>query len=223
MLSLHEFKTPFRHWISNEFFSEGVLRGVQRECLRAADVPQLWEVADKETSKKYTSTRYEDIGVNTKRIFDVLFGKAFVNDLRGLSGISDLESGNVTTQKAGYVSCIKNGGFLKTHVDFNKTRKGNYRRLNLLLYLNDDWHSMYGGCLELCSRPLAEAPCVIEKIIEPTFNKVVIFETSEISWHGHPIPVNHPEEIPRLCLAAYYYSKHPGELNVKQYHNTIYA
>jgi len=91
--------------------------------------------------------------------------------------------------------CIPRGGFLKTHVDFNHLN-GYTRRLNLLLYLSPGWDRSWGGELRLCDR-----------VIEPLFNRCVVFETSEKSWHGHPEPLTCPEGESRNSIALYYYTK----------------
>ena len=105
---------------------------------------------------------------------------------------------------------ISKGGFLNVHVDFNKHPMGVWRRANLLIYLNRDW--TWGGDLELWDD-------VKQVQIAPVFNRAVIFETSENSWHGHPIPLDCPEDQVRKSIAIYYYSV-KGE-NVET-HSTVY-
>jgi Rps23 Pro-64 3,4-dihydroxylase Tpa1-like proline 4-hydroxylase len=53
---------------------------------------------------------------------------------------------------------------LRVHADFNKHRIYDLdRRINLLLYLNDDWHDEYGGHLELWDRQADGLPeaCIL--------------------------------------------------------------
>lgn len=101
---------------------------------------------------------------------------------------------------------IGTDGFLNNHVDYNWHPAGVYRRLNLLLYLND-WKSGDGGELEINGQK-----------IEPLFNRCVVFETTEDSWHGHPNPWKGLET--RKSLAIYYYS---GEGEAVKPHSTIYV
>ena len=42
--------------------------------------------------------------------------------------------------------------------------------------------------------------------ILPIFNRMAIFSTTEISWHGHPDPLTCPPERSRKSLALYYYT-----------------
>jgi hypothetical protein len=107
--------------------------------------------------------------------------------------------------------CIPQGGFLNMHVDFNKHPKGWHRRVNMLIYLNEDWKPEWGGQLQLgCDNPI---------MIDPVWNRCVIFETTEDSWHGHPEPLKCPTDRQRRSLALYFYTKEPPPTAA---HSTIY-
>ncbi len=95
------------------------------------------------------------------------------------------------------------GGFLKIHSDTNFHPNFNLdRRLNWLIYLNKNWKEEYGGNLELWNKDMSK--CV--QNIKPIFNRAVIFSTDDQSYHGHPDPLNCPEDMERKSLAFYYYS-----------------
>jgi hypothetical protein len=76
------------------------------------------------------------------------------------------------------------------------------RRMNVLIYLNKNWKSEYGGALEMWNRDMSRRVCSIE----PKFNRCVIFNTDARSYHGHPDPLRTPEGITRKSLALYYYT-----------------
>lgn len=59
--------------------------------------------------------------------------------------------------------------------------------------------------------------------IAPVFNRCAMFETNEISFHGHPKPLNTPEEINRKSIAVYYYTKNRDAKDIAKEHNTIYV
>jgi Rps23 Pro-64 3,4-dihydroxylase Tpa1-like proline 4-hydroxylase len=112
---------------------------------------------------------------------------------------------------------IVRGGMLEVHADFNiHPRTSLERRLNLLVYLNQDWPEEYGGALELWPT-LSSGP---EATIAPLFNRCVVFSTTSSSFHGHPHPLTCPEDRTRKSLALYYYS-HPSE-TARPMHNTIF-
>lgn len=95
------------------------------------------------------------------------------------------------------------GGRLDVHVDFNylEDRKL-HRRLNLLLYLNDPWPEEWGGQFQLWDKEVKRC----EATFDPIFNRCVIFETNEISFHG-VVPVAPDARFPRRSFATYYYTK----------------
>ncbi len=79
-------------------------------------------------------------------------------------------------------------------------RLGLYRRLNLILYLNQDWQHGDGGELEL-TRPsqISEA-----RIVKPLLNRAILFQTDDNSVHGFTTPVR--EGTSRRSIAVYYYT-----------------
>jgi glycosyltransferase involved in cell wall biosynthesis len=99
---------------------------------------------------------------------------------------------------------IDSGGKLSVHADFmlnDVTR--NFRRINLLIYLNENWETEWGGSLQLWSDDMSQ----MVREIEPIFNRAVIFNTGEKTYHGHPHPLNTPEGISRYSIALYYYTE----------------
>lgn len=114
---------------------------------------------------------------------------------------------------------ILRNGFLDVHVDFNfHPTKKIHRRLNLLLYLNKGWQEEWGGCLELWD--MAGKQKVHE--VYPLFNRAMLFETSEVSYHGHPTPLNCPPDVARKSLAVYYYTEEADKERTTVEHNTLY-
>jgi hypothetical protein len=79
------------------------------------------------------------------------------------------------------------------------------RRLNLLIYVTPDWDERWGGKLGLWSQKQGEnKPDQLVKSITPIFNRAVIFDTTQNSWHGLPEPIICPEGICRNSIAVYY-------------------
>jgi Rps23 Pro-64 3,4-dihydroxylase Tpa1-like proline 4-hydroxylase len=95
------------------------------------------------------------------------------------------------------------GGILSPHTDFHYHRTLNlYRRINVLVYLNDGWSHQDGGCLSLCDKQGE-----VVKTVLPDWGKVVIFRTDDRSVHGFPVPV--AEGKWRRSVALYYYTAAP--------------
>jgi hypothetical protein len=114
---------------------------------------------------------------------------------------------------------IVRGGKLGVHVDFNKHPHTKLdRRLNLLIYLNRDWEEEHGGHFELWDTEGKE----FRKRVLPVFNRCVVFSTTEVSYHGHPHPLQCPEGQSRKSLAMYYYSNGRPASEVAARHSTVF-
>jgi hypothetical protein len=111
------------------------------------------------------------------------------------------------------------GGLLRVHADFNKHRFYDLdRRINLLLYLNEDWQEEYGGHLELWDKDLTAC----QKRILPIAKRCVIFSTGSDTWHGHPHPLTCPPGRARRSIALYYYTNGRPEAETKPKHKTLW-
>jgi hypothetical protein len=95
------------------------------------------------------------------------------------------------------------GGVLSPHTDFHYYRGLNlYRRINVLVYLNDGWSQQAGGCLSFY-----DAQHRAVKAVVPEWGRVVIFRTDYQSIHGFSAPV--AEGKWRRSVALYYYAAAP--------------
>jgi hypothetical protein len=109
-------------------------------------------------------------------------------------------------------------GRLDVHVDFNTiTDRQLHRRLNILVYLNKNWNPQWGGNLELWDKDMKT--CV--QSFSPDFNRCVVFETNEISYHG-VTAVKCPQDCERRSFAAYYYTEEPPPHWTGKSHGTIF-
>ena len=116
------------------------------------------------------------------------------------------------------------GQGLDPHVDFNYhpgTRW--HRRLNLIVYLNPEWQDAWGGSLELHSDP--RAPDDRVSLVTPLYNRCVIFETTETSWHGFSRIALPPErrDLSRRSVALYFYTRERPAEELADTHSTIYV
>lgn len=139
----------------------------------------------------------------------------FLEELTGINGlIPDPYFGG------GGLHQIVRGGYLKVHADFNWHPLLRLdRRLNMLIYLNRDWRPEYGGALELWDSEMSKK----EVSILPTFNRTVIFATTDTSFHGHPQPLTCPPGMTRKSLSLYYYTNGRPESERKAPHDTVFV
>jgi hypothetical protein len=116
------------------------------------------------------------------------------------------------------------GQDLDPHVDFNRHPLEDWhRRLNLIVYLNPEWDVAWGGALELHSDPRSAEDRV--RSITPAFNRCVIFETTEWSWHGFTRIALPPERagLTRKSVALYFYTRQRPPEELAPAHSTIYV
>lgn len=137
--------------------------------------------------------------------------------LSEISGIDDLLWDDTYAGAGMHMTAFS--GRLDVHVDFNRLAEKNwYRRLNLLLFLNERWEDDWGGRLELWDENVARCA----QSLEPRFNRLVMFETSETSFHG-VTPVRCPPDVARKSFALYYYSDvPPAGVSPDKLHTTVF-
>lgn len=110
----------------------------------------------------------------------------------------------------------KRGGKLNTHLDYSVHPKlGLQRKLNIIIYMNPNWKKEWGGSLGLWSNESSERPGDLICSIWSKFNRAVIFDTTQNSWHGLPEPIRCPEGEARQSLAAYFLCEAPDDVDTR--------
>ena len=97
-------------------------------------------------------------------------------------------------------------GRLAVHLDYSIHPKLDLqRKLNLILYLEEDYDPAWGGSLQFWSHDeKKKKPKDKVREVEPIFNRAVLFDTSQNSWHGFPDPITCPIGKMRKSIAVYY-------------------
>lgn len=199
--------SPFPHVILDSFLEPSFAANVSSEieCLVGNGPPDStsgW-LARVHNSGYAGSNKYELKPTRAcgpaAELISYLNSSTFLALLEAMTGMEDLTP-DPTFEGAGIHSSGE-GGRLGLHTDFlNHPSLPLRRRLNLLLYLTQDWSPSWGGVLELRREPKEDGV-----MIEPKFNRALIFETSETSWHGHPKPLTPDAGRRRNSIALYYY------------------
>jgi len=208
--------SPFPHVVIDNFLPEALLEEVLKEFPNPKQID--WQTFQTPAEKKLASRHEQQMGDATRLLLYSLNSSTFITFLEILTGIDGVLPD--PHFEGGGLHQIERGGFLKMHVDFNHHKKLRLdRRLNFLLYLNQDWKEEYGGHLELWDTNMTQC----QKKILPLFNRCVVFSTTDFSYHGHPEPLTCPEDRTRKSLALYYYTNgRPAEEVTGKPHTTIF-
>lgn len=166
--------------------------------------------------RKYHISDEDRLGPVTQRLLYELKSARFLQVLSALTGIEDLIPDALNHGGGIHMNC--RGAMLKIHADFNRHPNWHLdRRLNLLLYLNEDWQASFGGDLELWDRDMVAC----RERIAPVAGRCVIFSTSSTSFHGHPDPIACPDDVTRKSIALYYYTNIPRDA-AGEVHSTLW-
>ena len=213
---------PFRHIVIDDFLRDEF----------CADLLDAFPAFDRQgalaehgaVGLKSVREHLPELGPPYAALDQLVSSDPFLRLIGHITGIDDLR----------YDPCYFGGGThenlhgqdLSPHIDFNyhpKTRQ--HRRLNLLLYLNREWHSEWGGCIDFHADPHLPPEQDQVTSILPLFNRCVIFETNEYSWHGFTeiqLPENRREES-RKSVALYYYTDERPARETAGRHSTVYV
>ena len=206
---------PFPHIVEDGLFHAEMLDAVAHEF--ASMERGNWHQSNAARERKWSMEDSRQLGPFTLALIAQLNSGVFINILEALTGIEGLVAD--PHLRGGGLHEIQPGGLLGVHADFNvHPRLKLYRRLNLLVYLNRDWDERWGGALELWDREGRHSV----RSIAPLFNRTVLFDTTNFSYHGHPHPLACPPDRARRSVALYYYTQEcPTEQDTTP-HGTIF-
>lgn len=193
---------PFPHIVMDDVFDADVLH---RVCAEFPD-SSGHECFHREQEKLKFQFRPDQCdSLAARMLFAELNSRAFLGFLSEMTGIEGLIP-DPYHAGAGLHE-IKRGGHLSIHADFPEHELMKVdRRLNLLIYLNEDWEESYGGALELWDRGMKG----MRRSVLPVFGRAVLFNTDRDTFHGHPDPLNCPAGRSRRSIATYYYTARPA-------------
>jgi hypothetical protein len=209
----YQTRQPFPHVVIDDFLPAPVLDRILAE----------WPAASKkefDRNQERLKSEYDPDGLSTpfaRSLFYAFNSAPFIAFLEGLTGITGLIPDPYFL--GGGFHETKAGGHLSIHADFNLYRPLRLRRrINVLVYLNKEWDPAYGGSLELWSRDMKSC----QASIAPLFNRCVIFNTEDDSYHGHPDPLVTPAGKTRRSLALYYYTASDAIFDEHRAHTTSF-
>lgn len=192
--------TPVRHVVLDGFLEPSLARGLVQEFPAIDAMPRS---RDYLFGRKHEDPGLGDAGPNAATLREVVLSRPFA---RWISDVVQEELFVDPTFHGGGFHQGGDGSYLDMHVDFNMhpSQPTWLRRVNILVYLNEDWDPDWDGALIL-----TDDPNVPKTTIAPLFNRCVIMETNERSFHGYA-KLELPQGVTRKSVAAYGYSLTAG-------------
>ncbi|MES1988841.1 MAG: 2OG-Fe(II) oxygenase [Pseudomonadota bacterium] len=200
LMGEYAFAEPFPHIVVDNFLPAAMIEGMLEHF------PVDTKAHDKVYQKGYGGTYKRqtlpyDCDEYVRNAFSFFNSAAMLQFLEGITNIKGLLPDPYFS--GGGLHETAKGGLLGIHADFRVNENLQLlRRVNVLIYLNKDWQEFYGGNLELWDQEMKANV----KSVAPIFNRCVIFNTDEDSFHGHPDPLTTPDGLTRRSIALYYYT-----------------
>ena len=213
--------TPFKHVVLDDFLERDKCDALLKD-FPAFDEKNATDERGR-TGRKAVVEKVSRISPFYGEFYRYINSAPFLLAMSAVTGIPDLIAD--ATLFGGGTHDNQDGQSLDTHIDFNiDERNMLHRRVNVLLYLNREWDEDWGGAIELHSDPRNPAANSVRSFA-PMFNRALIFETSERSWHGFQritLPLTH-RHLSRKSFSIYLYTKdRPAEESVAP-HTTFYV
>ena len=198
---------PFYHQVIDNFLDKEKAKKLEQEFPEYHS--QIWFEYNNPLEIKRACNNWYYFGPETYKLFCYLNSPEFIEKLKQITGIKNLYPD--IGLHGGGLHMIGRGGKLNIHLDYSIHPKLKLqRKLNLILYLSEDWNISWGGSLEFWSHNQElNRPNQREVTIENIFNRAVIFDTTQNSWHGFPNPLTCPEDKYRKSIAVYYLTDPP--------------
>ena len=199
-LSMHD--EPFDHWIIDDFFPPDKAQRITENFPAYDD--KRWYFYENPIENKKTLQDWLRFPPEIYQTLQELCSNDFIETIKSITLIKNLYPDYGL--HGGGLHMHGRGGNLNIHKDYSIHPKLKMqRKLNLIVYMSDDWDPAWGGGLELWSNNLeTNRPGELVKTIEPKFNRAILFDTTQDSWHGLPSPLTCPEGKYRKSLAVYY-------------------
>jgi len=172
-----------------------------------ADFPgiddEFWKGYLHVNETKYCNVYPETWAPALRDVARELTSPEFVSYLEELTGITGLIPD--WSMDGGGLHQTLRGGHLNIHADFttHHVHENWARRVNVLLYLNEEWYDDWGGQLELWDQEMREC----RARVTPQGNRMLVFTTSVDSYHGHPDGLTCPPGEARRSMALYYFTE----------------
>ena len=188
--------TVARHFILDDFLPLEVAEEIYNQFPK----PSKMRLLNSPGELKFKYSYVKDESSLLKDIYLAIQDSKVIRVIEEITGIMNQVSNQ--SKNTGIISTLLKGHYINPHLDnSHDVDKKLYQTLNLLYYVSPNWHLKNGGNYELWDES------VKSRIIVPSlFNRLVVTETNQTSWHSvNPVVCNQS----RCCILNYYYSEQP--------------
>lgn len=192
---------PFNHVVIDDFLDIDFAKNLE-ESFFAYDSPK-WHSYSNSIEEKKTCNIWNEFNEHLYMYFSEINSTRFVKRLSEFTGLDLIPDNGL---HGGGLHIHSAGGNLNPHLDYSIHPKLKLqRKINIIYYCSSDMELLDGdyGSLGLWENS-HDVPGKLMKSIKPSFNRAVIFDTSQKSWHGLVKPLPDNSSMLRKSLATYY-------------------
>lgn len=204
---LHDY--PFKYTVIDNFLSQGLATAAMQKFPPLDD--PCWAHSNDPGIEVKSRTTWEsefDIPEKIVEVVRIANSATILKAMAALFSIPKLMPDPYFS--GGGLNLSETNGHLDVHVDGNyHDASGLNRRMNLIIYLNPHWEKDWGGEFGIYT----DEGSTLVRAVPPLFNRCVIFDSHDKSFHGLPNPINFPSDDPRRSVILYYYTKAPRPEN----------
>lgn len=207
---MEKFSEPYTHYVIDNFVDEELAKKLSNEFMDY-ESPN-WFVYNNDLEIKKACNNWYNFPKETYRFLQYLNSPGFIHQLNQVTGLQLIPDHGL--HGAGW-HIQGAGSRLNVHLDYSLHPKLNLeRKMNFIYYLTPDWQPEWGGNLEMWSHDSeTNQPKEHIKTIENKFNRLVLFDTSQNSWHGFSQKLSCPPGVYRKSIAMYYLVQPTEETN----------
>ncbi len=218
--ALKKFKNnqPFDHCVVDGFFDLKTARLIEKDFPNYED--PVWFEYNNPLEHKKALNDWNKFPALTYKVFMILNSPKMIKLLEKYIGVNLFPDSGL---HGGGWHMHGQGGNLNPHFDYSiHPKNGLQRKLNIIIYLSEKLNpEKHKGHLGLWSHDTkSNQPKNLIKEVAPKFNRAIIFDTTQDSWHGMSRKLEVPKGIYRKSLAVYYLTI-PN--HAKQNQRAIYA
>lgn len=193
---------PFNYVVIDNFFKEEIAEQLANE-FPDYNNDDVWNIYKNPLENKRLTPDWNLFPPLTYEAFTFLNTPEFIKKIEWIIGVENVKP-DMGLHGGGW-HVTPGGGKLNIHLDYSIHPKLKMeRRANLIIYLSH-WKPEWDGALQLWSHDHeTNMPKECVSKVEVKFNRAVIFDTTQNSWHGLPDEIKAPSNVLRKSLNIYY-------------------